>query len=124
MIFLAVEHYEDSTILIMTYTGIIIQLQLLCETNKLQIERTEVSNDVNWKKYRGHGLFLSYNKVFVGLVVHPAHMKDFAKTNQFLTIVILMNRSKNPIKLLLNNNTGSLEYYWDCLETLRFVFII
>lgn len=114
-----VEHYENNTILVLTYTGTIKKLQLSYMDNKLQIETVDVANDVNWGKYRAHGLFLSYNRVFVGLVVHPSHMRYFAKVNQFLTVVVLRNKEKNPMKLLLNNLTGSLEHYWDCLEVLR-----
>lgn len=120
MIILGVEHYENNTIFVLTYSGVIKELQLfLYENDELHIKNVDVSNDVDWKKYRAHGLFLSPNKAFVGLVVHPCHLKHFAKVNQYLTVVILKNYSKNPITLLLNNKTGSLEDHWDCLEVLR-----
>lgn len=113
------ECYENNIIVVLTYTGVMKELQLSCENKQLQIESKDLLNDINWQKYRAHGLFFSRNRVFVGLVVHPSRMKDFAKVNQFMTVVMLENPTKNSMNILLNNQEGSLENYWDCLEMLR-----
>lgn len=114
-----VEHYEKNTIFILTYTGATKELQLLYKNNMLHIESRDLSTDINWQKYKAHGMFLSHNRVFIGMVVHPCRMKDFARVNQYMNVVILKNQERNPMKILLNNNTGSLQNHWDCLETVR-----
>lgn len=106
--------------MVATYTGVVKQLELFYESNELQISSRDVCNDINWQKYRAHGLFLSHNNVFVGLVIHPSRVKDLIKVNQFINVVILKNEVKDPMNILLNNKTGSLRNYWDCLETLRY----
>lgn len=105
----------------MTFTGVLKELQLFCENGKLHIKDATIRNDVNWQKYRAHGLFLSHNRVFVGLVLYPCNMKDLLKVDHYAVVAILRNFRKSPMKLLLNNQTGTLRNHWDCLETLRFI---
>lgn len=119
--FLGLEHYENDTILVLTCTGVLKELQLIYESNKLSIEEKDLETEIKWQKYRAHGLFVSRNRVFVGLLIHPCRLKSFAKTNYFMKAVLLKDQSKKPVKILLNNKTGSLDDYWDCFETLRLV---
>lgn len=114
-----VKHYEENTILVLTYTGVLREIQLNSENNKLVVTWKDIQIDLNWKKYRAHGMFLSHNRVFFGLLIHPCQLKDMCKISKFITLVMLKNNAKKPMKLLLNNASGSLENYWDCFETLR-----
>lgn len=103
--------------------GILKQLKLQCKDDKLNVEMKNLYLKLNWRVYRSHGFFLSSKRAFFGLVLYPLHCRKRKPKDKF-KIVIVKNDAKDPMHLLLNNNSDSLREYWDCFEILRCILTL
>lgn len=117
---LGIEHYEENIIWALNCTLILKQIKIDVENNQLVINLKELHTDTNWKKYRSHGFILSPNRVFLGVLVDLSHLKESVKKSRSVMFMILRNKSKKPVDILLQNHSETLENYWDCFETLRY----
>ncbi|XP_031346109.1 uncharacterized protein LOC116172967 [Photinus pyralis] len=114
-----VEHYEGNTILVLTYTGVLKEVMLFNEENKIKIKWRHLFIDYKWWSHRTHGLIVSQNRVFIGVLVSMSKLTNIKKRKDHVRLLVFMNVAKKPLQVLLNNESNTLTSYWDCLEVLR-----
>ncbi|KAK4877725.1 hypothetical protein RN001_010231 [Aquatica leii] len=114
-----IEHYEKNIILVLTYTGVLKEVRFSCKNDKIHLDHRNIYIDFKWWAYRTHGLIISRNKVFIGVLVSLSKLTNIKKRKDHVRFLIFMNTAKNPLQTLLHNNSNLLTMYWDCLEVLR-----
>ncbi|KAK5642866.1 hypothetical protein RI129_009033 [Pyrocoelia pectoralis] len=119
LIITGVEHYEGNTILVLTYTGVLKEVKLFNDEGKIKIESRHLFIDFKWWSHRTHGLIISHNKVFIGILVSMSKLTNIKKRKDHVHLLIFMNVSKKPLELLLSNESNVLTSHWDCFEVLR-----
>lgn len=122
--FLGIVHYEKNSLLVLSVSGELKQLDFKIspssddEPSKIMIAEKLISLDFDTRKFRTHGLVLSPNKVFFGILAYPCHLTDLSKGKNFVNFFIYGNQSKKPFELLMDVS-NNLRDFWDCFETLR-----
>ncbi|XP_074030275.1 uncharacterized protein isoform X2 [Leptinotarsa decemlineata] len=112
-------HHIKNKIFVLSIKGMLTQLTLSIQEEHISLEEKIITLKFDAVKYRLHGLFFSRNSVICGVLAYPLELKNFGKTLAYVNIFIYHNTLVSPLELLWNNETGSLEHFWDCFEVLR-----
>ncbi|KAJ3661420.1 hypothetical protein Zmor_005815 [Zophobas morio] len=112
-------HYEKNILLVLSVCGQMKQIEFSLLNNEICFSEKFIQLDFDTNKYRTHGFLLSPNKVFLGVLSYPCHLKDVSKGKNFVNFFILKNKSKDPFETLMNISATTIRDYWDCFETLR-----
>ncbi|XP_066263058.1 uncharacterized protein [Euwallacea similis] len=115
-----VECIEDK-IRVLTFTGILKELHVSVHFKKINIDEKSVPIKFNFSGYRTHGQIASANKVLYGFLLSPYKHKNSFKGKTFVNFQLFHDSNLDPLKLLMDNNSGSLRHFWDCFEALRLI---
>ncbi|XP_025830492.1 uncharacterized protein LOC108741769 isoform X2 [Agrilus planipennis] len=113
------EHYEKDLYFVLCYSGALIQFKINLENEKLKILKKYIHLKIDFSIRRAQGLYISPNRVYICIVAPLYKLINLRKNKGIIKVLTLKNCRKDPLQILLNNESGSICNYWDCLEVLR-----
>ncbi|KAL3275372.1 hypothetical protein HHI36_020139 [Cryptolaemus montrouzieri] len=113
-------HYKDNVLLVLT-TGRLKKITLDMVDSCINIKEELVTFKFDSTKFKTHGLVLSENRVYLGVLAYPCRLKDITRDPTPSSFLIYHDASISLFQTIMNNPSGSLEKYWDCFEILRLI---
>ncbi|CAG9763706.1 unnamed protein product [Ceutorhynchus assimilis] len=114
---------ENNIMRVLTFTGGFKELKVSIHYNKISIDELNIPVKFNFCNYRTHGFIESKNKVLTAFILSPCRLKNSIKGKKFINCSFFKDLNINPLKVLLENESGSLRNYWDCFEALRLMCV-
>ncbi|XP_028143365.2 uncharacterized protein LOC114337138 isoform X1 [Diabrotica virgifera virgifera] len=116
-------HYIENKVYVLSLPGILTELTVEVKDNKICTTKNIVSLKNDMEKYRTHGFFFTKTYILLVIIAYPWDLQSFSKSRSYVNVFVYHNVQLKPFDLLWNNQSDSMEDYWDCFETLRIVCI-
>lgn len=116
-------NHEKNVVQVLTFTGPFKQLLLSVHANKIQITEQEIAVKSELSGYITHGFTVSSNRVLYCMLFGPCRLQNSIKGTQFINFLLFHDANLNPLKLLKENQSGSLRTFRDCFEALRLICV-